>query len=112
MDQVHFHEVGATDAIVDIVGTCLGLNYLKVDTVLCSPLPTGRGRVFTAHGWLPVPAPAVLKLMEMTQVPLYSNGLHGGTGNAYRGGHCDNPGPAVWGTAANDVTPGGLGGRA
>jgi hypothetical protein len=77
MDQVHFHEVGATDAIVDIVGTCLGLNYLKIDTVLCSPLPTGRGRVFTAHGWLPVPAPAVLKLMEMTQVPLYSNGLTG-----------------------------------
>jgi uncharacterized protein (TIGR00299 family) protein len=77
IDQVHFHEVGATDAIVDIVGTCLGLDYLQIDAIQCSPLPTGQGRVFTAHGWLPVPAPAVLKLMEMAQVPLYSNGLKG-----------------------------------
>lgn len=77
IDQVHFHEVGATDAIVDIVGTCLGLDYLDVDTLVCSPLPTGRGRVKAAHGWLPVPAPAVLKLLEQHQVPLYSNGLDG-----------------------------------
>ncbi len=77
IDQVHFHEVGATDAIVDIVGTCLGLDYLDIDTLVCSPLPTGRGRVRAAHGWLPVPAPAVLKLMEQRQVPLYSNGLEG-----------------------------------
>jgi len=77
IDQVHFHEVGATDAIVDIVGTCLGLDYLDIDILVCSPLPTGQGRVNTAHGWLPVPAPAVLKLMEMRQVPLYSHGLPG-----------------------------------
>jgi uncharacterized protein (TIGR00299 family) protein len=77
VDQVHFHEVGATDAIVDIVGTCLGLDYLGIDTLVCSPLPTGRGRVRAAHGWLPVPAPAVLKLFEQRQVPLYSNGLEG-----------------------------------
>ncbi|WOD39324.1 nickel pincer cofactor biosynthesis protein LarC [Nodosilinea sp. E11] len=77
LDQVHFHEVGATDAIVDIVGTCLGLDYLGVDMLVCSPLPTGRGRVRAAHGWLPVPAPAVLKLMESRPVPLYSNGLEG-----------------------------------
>jgi hypothetical protein len=77
VEQVHFHEVGATDAIVDIVGTCVGLDYLKVDTVACSPLPTGQGQVKTAHGWLPVPAPAVLKLMEQSQVPIYSNGLTG-----------------------------------
>jgi pyridinium-3,5-bisthiocarboxylic acid mononucleotide nickel chelatase len=77
IDQVHFHEVGATDAIVDIVGTCLGLDYLGIDTLVCSPLPTGRGRVRAAHGWLPVPAPAVLKLMEQGQVPLYSNGIEG-----------------------------------
>jgi uncharacterized protein (TIGR00299 family) protein len=77
IDQVHFHEVGATDAIVDIVGTCLGLDYLDIDTLVCSPLPTGRGRVKAAHGWLPVPAPAVLKLLEQHQVPLYSNGLDG-----------------------------------
>ncbi|MGG6241102.1 nickel pincer cofactor biosynthesis protein LarC [Nodosilinea sp. AN01ver1] len=77
IDQVHFHEVGATDAIVDIVGTCLGFDYLNIDTLVCSPLPTGRGRVKAAHGWLPVPAPAVLKLLEQHQVPLYSNGLDG-----------------------------------
>jgi uncharacterized protein (TIGR00299 family) protein len=77
VDQVHFHEVGATDAIIDVVGTCLGFDYLGVDTLVCSPLPTGRGRVRAAHGWLPVPAPAVLKLFEQRQVPLYSNGLEG-----------------------------------
>ena len=77
VDQVHFHEVGATDALVDIVGTCLGLDYLGVDQLFCSPLPTGRGRVRAAHGWLPVPAPAVLKLLEQRQVPIYSNGLDG-----------------------------------
>ncbi|MFE4105697.1 nickel pincer cofactor biosynthesis protein LarC [Almyronema epifaneia] len=75
VDQVHFHEVGATDAIVDIVGTCLGLDWLGIDAVYCSALPTGGGFVRAAHGQLPVPAPAVLKLFELSQVPLYSNGL-------------------------------------
>ena len=75
--QVHFHEVGATDAIVDIVGTCLGLDWLNVDELHCAPLPTGRGTVRAAHGRLPVPAPAVLKLMEMAQVPIYNAGLVG-----------------------------------
>jgi uncharacterized protein (TIGR00299 family) protein len=77
IDQVHFHEVGATDAIVDIVGTCLGLDWLNIDALHCSPLPTGRGRVKAAHGWLPVPAPAVLKLLELGHVPIYGNGLAG-----------------------------------
>lgn len=75
--QVHFHEVGATDAIVDIVGTCLGLDWLRVDAIYCAPLPTGRGTVHAAHGRLPVPVPAVLKLMEMGQVPIYNSGLQG-----------------------------------
>ncbi|NJN39319.1 MAG: DUF111 family protein, partial [Acaryochloridaceae cyanobacterium CSU_3_4] len=48
--QVHFHEVGATDAIVDIVGTCLGLHWLGVDQIFCSALPTGGGTVKAAHG--------------------------------------------------------------
>ncbi|MEM8804670.1 MAG: nickel pincer cofactor biosynthesis protein LarC [Cyanobacteria bacterium P01_G01_bin.38] len=74
-EQVHFHEVGATDAIVDIVGTCLGLNWLEVEAVYCSALPTGGGTVWAAHGQLPVPAPAVLKLMTLAQVPIYSNGI-------------------------------------
>lgn len=73
--QVHFHEVGATDAIVDIVGTCLGLHWLGVDQIFCSALPTGGGTVKTAHGRLPVPVPAVLQLWETRQVPVYHNGI-------------------------------------
>jgi pyridinium-3,5-bisthiocarboxylic acid mononucleotide nickel chelatase len=71
--EVHFHEVGAVDAIVDIVGTCLGLDYLDVAKIYCSPLPTGGGTVRAAHGILPVPVPAVLKLFSSRQVPIYSN---------------------------------------
>jgi pyridinium-3,5-bisthiocarboxylic acid mononucleotide nickel chelatase len=73
--EVHFHEVGAVDAIVDIVGTCLGLDYLAIDKIYCSPLPTGGGTVRAAHGILPVPVPAVLKLLSSRQVPVYSNGI-------------------------------------
>jgi uncharacterized protein (TIGR00299 family) protein len=74
-EQVHFHEVGATDAIVDIVGTCLGLDWLGIDKIYCSALPVGGGTIRAAHGRLPVPAPAVLKLFELRQIPLYSNGI-------------------------------------
>ncbi len=73
--QVHFHEVGATDAIVDIVGTCLGLDWLKVDGLVCSPLPTGSGTVRCEHGLLPVPVPAVLNMMTSAHIPVYSNGI-------------------------------------
>lgn len=74
-EKVHFHEVGATDAIVDIVGTCLGLDWLGIDRLHCSALPVGGGTIRAAHGILPVPAPAVLKLWEAHQVPIYSNGI-------------------------------------
>jgi pyridinium-3,5-bisthiocarboxylic acid mononucleotide nickel chelatase len=73
--EVHFHEVGAVDAIVDIVGTCLGLDYLDIAKIYCSPFPTGGGTVRAAHGILPVPVPAVLKLFSSRQVPVYSNGI-------------------------------------
>ena len=74
-EKVHFHEVGATDAIVDIVGTCLGLDWLGIDSIFCSPMPTGGGTVKASHGHLSVPVPAVLKLWESRQVPVYSNGI-------------------------------------
>jgi pyridinium-3,5-bisthiocarboxylic acid mononucleotide nickel chelatase len=75
-EKVHFHEVGATDAIVDIVGTCLGLDWLGIEQLYCSPMPTGGGMVKAAHGVMPVPVPAVLKLWEIRgDVPVYSNGI-------------------------------------
>jgi pyridinium-3,5-bisthiocarboxylic acid mononucleotide nickel chelatase len=74
-ESIHFHEVGATDAIVDIVGTCIGLDWLGIDRVFCSALPTGGGMVRAAHGLLPVPVPAVLNLLSARQVPVYDNGI-------------------------------------
>jgi hypothetical protein len=74
-EQVHFHEVGALDAITDIVCTCAGLDWLGVDKVFCSALPTGGGFVNCEHGRLPVPAPATLQLWQMHQVPVFSNGI-------------------------------------
>ena len=74
-EKVHFHEVGATDAIVDIVGSCIGLDWLGVEQIFCSPLPTGGGIVKAAHGKMPVPVPAVVKLWESRNVPVYSNGI-------------------------------------
>ena len=74
-EEVHFHEVGATDALVDIVGTCLGLDWLGIDELYCAPMPTGGGTVKAAHGILPVPVPAVLQLWQQRQVPVYSNGI-------------------------------------
>ncbi|MFZ5634215.1 MAG: nickel pincer cofactor biosynthesis protein LarC [Bacillota bacterium] len=62
--QVHFHEVGAVDSIIDIVGTSLALDFLKVDRVLFSPLPPGKGYINCRHGLLPVPAPATAELLK------------------------------------------------
>jgi len=73
--EVHFHEVGAVDAILDIVGACVGLGLLGVDELVCSPLNVGGGRVETAHGTLPVPAPATAELLKGT--PVYSSGVEG-----------------------------------
>ncbi|HEV2238417.1 MAG TPA: nickel pincer cofactor biosynthesis protein LarC [Ktedonobacterales bacterium] len=66
MAAVHFHEVGAVDAIVDIVGTALALEDLDVDELYCSELPLTSGRVHSAHGELPVPAPATVELLKGT----------------------------------------------
>ena len=64
VDQVQFHEVGAVDSVVDIVGTAIALDWLKVDKIYCSAVPLGGGFVETAHGRLPVPAPATALLMK------------------------------------------------
>src|ERR1022692_1595683 len=72
IEQVHFHEVGAVDAMVDIVCAAVGAESLAVDEWVCSPLNVGGGTVQCAHGTLPVPAPATLKLLQ--DAPVYSSG--------------------------------------
>lgn len=69
-EQVHFHEVGAVDAIVDIVGSCIGFEYFEIDEFYCSPLPVGSGFVRAAHGLMPVPAPATLELLAQAGAAL------------------------------------------
>jgi uncharacterized protein (TIGR00299 family) protein len=73
-EQVHFHEVGGIDAIVDIVGVCAALEVLGVDQVRASPVATGSGMVRTMHGMLPNPAPAVVELLR--GAPTYGRELH------------------------------------
>ena len=69
VDQVHFHEVGGHDAIVDVVGTAAALEVLGIDEVRASAVATGNGAVQSRHGWLPNPAPATVRLLE--GVPTY-----------------------------------------
>ncbi|GIU84594.1 MAG: UPF0272 protein [Acidimicrobiales bacterium] len=72
-EQVHFHEIGGMDAILDVVGTCAALELLGVDVLTSSEVAQGRGMVRTSHGLLPVPAPAVLELLR--GVPLVGTDL-------------------------------------
>ena len=73
-EAVHFHEVGAIDALVDVVGVCAAMQDLNPAEVVCSPLPAGSGTVSTAHGLLPVPVPAVLELARRHRIPLLQGG--------------------------------------
>src|SRR5229473_1137469 len=73
IDQIHFHEVGAADALVDIICAAGGAEALAVDEIICSPLNVGGGTVNCAHGTFPVPAPVTVELLK--GAPVYSSGL-------------------------------------
>ena len=95
LEKIHFHEVGAVDAIVDIVGSCIGFESLGIQKFACSPLNVGGGTAKMAHGILPVPAPATAKLLQGK--PTYSNGVQKElvtpTGAAIVATLCDSFGP-------------------
>ena len=73
VEEVHFHEVGAVDSILDIVGSAVGLEYLEIDRVFASRVPLGRGFMQTRHGTIPIPAPAAVVLLG--GVPVYDSGV-------------------------------------
>jgi uncharacterized protein (TIGR00299 family) protein len=95
LEKIHFHEVGAVDAIVDIVGACIGFQALGVEKFACSALNVGGGTAKMAHGILPVPAPATANLLQGK--PTYSNGVQKElvtpTGAAIVATLCDSFGP-------------------
>lgn len=74
-EKVHLHEVGATDTLVDVIGSLAGLRALGVGEVYCSPLNVGRGLVQCRHGWLPVPAPITAELVK--GIPIYAGESYG-----------------------------------
>ncbi|RCW62331.1 uncharacterized protein (TIGR00299 family) protein [Halanaerobium sp. ST460_2HS_T2] len=75
INQVHFHEVGAVDSIVDIVGTAILIEMINPDHIYASPVSLGTGFVDAAHGQIPVPAPATIEILQ--DVPVYSTGVRG-----------------------------------
>jgi pyridinium-3,5-bisthiocarboxylic acid mononucleotide nickel chelatase len=95
VEKIHFHEVGAVDAIVDIVGACIGFHALGIEKFACSALNVGGGTAKMAHGVLPVPAPATANLLQGK--PTYSNGVQKElvtpTGAAIVATLCDSFGP-------------------
>lgn len=95
LEQVHFHEVGAVDSIVDLLGTVIALEQLGIDTLSCGPLPMGRGFVRCAHGLMPLPAPATAYLLEgLPTIGVDRTGeLVTPTGAALVAGLCESFGP-------------------
>jgi pyridinium-3,5-bisthiocarboxylic acid mononucleotide nickel chelatase len=70
VEEVHFHEVGAVDSILDIIGAAIGLEYFNIEAVYSSALPLGTGQVYTQHGLLPLPAPATMELIQKAHAPV------------------------------------------
>lgn len=95
IEKVHFHEVGAVDSIIDIVGCCVGFEILGIERFVCSKINVGRGFVKMSHGTFPVPPPAVAELLKKAQ--FYSNEIEGElmtpTGAAIISALCDSYGP-------------------
>ncbi len=75
MQKVHFHEVGAMDAIIDVVGACIGFEMLGIEKFACSKIHVGSGFAKMAHGKFPIPPPAVAELLQ--GIPIYSTEIEG-----------------------------------
>lgn len=73
LENIHFHEVGAIDSIIDIIGFCICISKLKPDLCHVSPLPVGKGSTCSAHGCLPVPAPATVEILNAHKTPVKNN---------------------------------------
>ena len=95
LEAIHFHEVGAVDSIVDMLGTVIALEQLGIETLSCGPLPMGRGFVRCAHGLMPLPAPATAYLLEgLPTIGVQRTGeLVTPTGAALVAGLCESFGP-------------------
>lgn len=74
INEVHFHEVGAVDSIIDIVGSAIGFIKLRINNVFCSHLPLGKGFVMCSHGKIPIPAPATVELLK--NIPVYQTDIN------------------------------------
>jgi uncharacterized protein (TIGR00299 family) protein len=101
IDEVHFHEVGAVDAIVDVVGACAGLAVLGVEQIASHPVAVGSGWVRSAHGLLPVPAPATAILLAKQAVPMRPDP----PGDSQAGELITPTGAAILGTLATWTVP-------
>jgi uncharacterized protein (TIGR00299 family) protein len=77
IDDIHFHELGAIDTIIDIVGACIALDVLEINQVYASPLPLTRGHIRMAHGFLPLPAPATLEILSKVKAPWFPTSVEG-----------------------------------
>jgi pyridinium-3,5-bisthiocarboxylic acid mononucleotide nickel chelatase len=77
LDEIHFHELGAIDTIVDIAGACIALDALEIKQIYASPLPLTRGHIRMAHGFMPLPAPATLEILSKVKAPWFPTSIEG-----------------------------------